>query len=342
MSRFSRAAVFGKFWPLHVGHLRLISEAVAQADRVLVVVDDGDEDVPVSTRVAWLSEEFPTAEVTTAPDLCGHDTTECTDGCSEAYASWLVGAHGGTDAVFSAEPYGDRLASYLGAASVRIDRQHPRAAGREIRSDPAAHWDLLSAPARAWYCRRVVVVGAESTGTTTLAADLAEHIGTIWAPEYGRQFSLEHGLDHPWTTEDFTVIAREQASLEDSAARRSSPVLVCDTDVLATSVWHERYMGRRSPVVELMAASRRPHLYILTANDIPFVQDGLRDGEHLRGWMTERFREVLAGTRVPWIEVRGDRHERVEQAVRAIEERLGESWLCRRPEVANNIDCEQI
>ena len=48
MSRFERAVVFGKFWPLHLGHLELISQAVSQADRVLVVVNDGDEDVPTS------------------------------------------------------------------------------------------------------------------------------------------------------------------------------------------------------------------------------------------------------------------------------------------------------
>jgi NadR type nicotinamide-nucleotide adenylyltransferase len=210
---------------------------------------------------------------------------------------------------------------------VRIDRERPRAAGREIRTDPAAHWELLSGAARAWYCRRVVIVGAESTGTTTLAADLAERIGTIWVPEYGRQFSVEHGLEHHWTTEDFTVIARQQAAAEDAAARRAPAVLVCDTDVLATSVWHERYMGRRSPVVEAMAASRLPHLYILTANDIAFVHDGLRDGEHLRGWMTERFRGVLARTGVPWLEAGGSRHERVDQAVRAIKKQLGEGWL---------------
>jgi HTH-type transcriptional regulator, transcriptional repressor of NAD biosynthesis genes len=55
---------------------------------------------------------------------------------------------------------------------------------------------------RAWYCRRVVVLGAESTGTSTLAADLAEHLGTVSVPEYGRQFSAEHGLGHSWSSRD--------------------------------------------------------------------------------------------------------------------------------------------
>jgi NadR type nicotinamide-nucleotide adenylyltransferase len=184
-------------------------------------------------------------------------------------------------------------------------------AGRRIRADVRSHWHLLSGSARAWYCRRVVIVGAESTGTTTLAADLAEQLGTVWVPEYGRQFTEQHGIDHNWRSSDFEEIARQQAADEDAAARVSGPILICDTDVLATTVWHERYMGSRSEVVEAMAAARRPDLYVLTADDIPFVQDGMRDGEHIRSSMTERFREVLRNSAVPWLEVRGDRAQRM-------------------------------
>jgi NadR type nicotinamide-nucleotide adenylyltransferase len=318
MKQFGSAVVFGKFWPLHRGHVRLIGEAVARAGRVLVVVDDGGEDVPAAVRATWVAETFPTVVVATAPDLCGHDSTECTPACSETYATWLLAAHGPVDAVISGEAYGAVLASQLGAVPVRLDRNRPVAAGRAIRADMVGHWDLLSAPARAWYCRRVVVVGAESTGTSTLAADLAQHCGTTWVPEYGRQFSEEHGLEHTWTSRDFEEIARRQAAMEDAAARRSGPVLVCDTDVLATTVWHERYMGTRSKVVETMASGRRPCLYVLTSDDIAFVQDGIRDGQHLRGWMTRRFRDVLGSTGVPWLEARGSRQARVDQAARAI------------------------
>ncbi len=97
------------------------------------------------------------------------------------------------------------------------------------------------------------------------------------------------------------------------------PWLVADTDPLATTVWHERYVGTRSPAVEGLARSRPPHLYVLTSDDVPFVQDGLRDGEHLRPWMTGRFREVLAGQDAPWLEVRGSVPERLD----AVLARLG-------------------
>jgi len=87
------------------------------------------------------------------------------------------------------------------------------------------------------------------------------------------------GAPHDWRTDDFVGIATQQQADEDAAARHSGPLLVCDTDALATSIWHERYLGYRSPEVEALAAARHYALYVLTMDDISFVQDGTRDGE---------------------------------------------------------------
>ena len=81
--------------------------------------------------------------------------------------------------------------------------------------------------------------------------------------------------------------------MEDAAARQADRVLICDTPAFATSLWHERYLGRLSPEVEAIAASYRYELYLLTDVDIPFVQDGTRDGEHIRHGMHRRFVEWL-------------------------------------------------
>jgi len=78
-------------------------------------------------------------------------------------------------------------------------------------------------------------------------------------------------------------------------------------------------MGSRSYEVEEIAAARLPSLYLLTDDDIPFVQDGLRDGENIRKWMTGRFEEELNGQKAPWIKVSGSRVQRLESAIQAIE-----------------------
>jgi HTH-type transcriptional regulator, transcriptional repressor of NAD biosynthesis genes len=83
--------------------------------------------------------------------------------------------------------------------------------------------------------------------------------------------------------------------------------LLCDTDVLAKGIWHERYMGCRSPDVEAFAASHRHDLYLLAGCDLPFVQDGLRDGETIRQWMTKRFEDALTECGLRWVQISGRR-----------------------------------
>ena len=70
--------------------------------------------------------------------------------------------------------------------------------------------------------------------------------------------------------------------------------------------------------LQRLAGARHHALYVLTSDDIPFVQDGTRDGEHIRGWMTMRFRQELARRREPWIEVRASRSARLAAAVARI------------------------
>lgn len=167
------------------------------------------------------------------------------------------------------------------------------------------------------------IIGAESTGTTTLSKQLAEHYKTVWVPEYGRIYSegklyAEGGGE--WNSEEFTTIAKAQEALEDSLAESSNGLVICDTDPLATRVWHERYMRKSSPAVEAIAARRNYTLYILTGDEIPFVQDGTRDGEHVRHGMHKRFRERLTESGKHFIEVSGTPEVRLQAAIRAIDE----------------------
>ena len=320
MSQFDAGVVFGKFWPLHLGHVELLDRAASICRDLHVFVDDGPEDVAVAVRVRWVEEVCPQASVRSCPDLCGHESEYCSRNCSEAYAAFVRSQGLVPDAVFSGEAYGATLATCLKAASIQIDRSRRECRGREIRADITGHWALLAPPARGHYCQRVVVVGAESTGTTTLSHDLASHLGAAWVPEYGRAFTEQHGLDHTWTSADFVHIAERQTRDIEAAARGDHAIVVSDTDARATAIWHERYVGSPAPsyVVDLASAAP-PSLYILTADEIPFVQDGYRDGEHIRGWMTARFREMLAAGDVPFVEVSGSRWERLRTAAVAVE-----------------------
>jgi NadR type nicotinamide-nucleotide adenylyltransferase len=329
--RFRHALVLGKFYPLHAGHSALVRAASAQSGLVTVeVLASSVESIPLDVRAGWVKDEHPECRVVAAMDEAEVDF--------ESAAAWdahmpLIEAllDEPVDAVFTSDDYGAELARRLRATWVRVDpgRVATPVSGTAVRADVAGHWWALSAPVRAWFTRRVVVVGAESTGTTTLARALAERFETLWVAEFGREWSENRpgGLVAPWHRSEFDLIAREQARLEDEAARVAPrPLLICDTDVLATAVWHERYLGARSSSGEALAKERVPDLYILTGDEIPFVQDGLRDGEHVRGWMTGRFREMLAAQPAPWVEVSGGRHERLHSAAVAVETLMSHGW----------------
>ncbi len=328
--------VIGKFYPPHRGHKLLIETALNAVDHLDVVICvRADQTISGDLRQKWLQEIHPTAHVLQVDDF-GEDDN------SKAWAEYTRSILGrAPDIVFTSESYGEAYARYLGCEHVLVDqdrREVPISATR-IRSNPLAYWDFLEPCVRVHFARRVCIVGAESTGTTTLAQDLAEHYQTVWVPEYGRKYCEDlaaSGVDlwnYRWQSAEFLHLAQTQCEHEEKLAREANRLLICDTDPLATGIWHERYMESYSPEVEAIAASRNYDLYVLTDCDIPFVQDGLRDGETIRQWMTARFEERLAERKTPWVKVSGTRTERLKVAVAKID-----SLLLPNPQEAGRQD----
>jgi HTH-type transcriptional repressor of NAD biosynthesis genes len=345
--------VLGKFYPPHAGHHLLIRSAAHACERVTVLVlASSAESIPVVLRAAWLREVHAAdANVTFVSGMDEHPIDYgdplVWDAHMALFRALLATQPGApVDAVFTSEAYGDELARRFGARHIALDpaRALVPVSGSAARADPASVWEHLSAPVRAYLARRVVLIGGESTGKTTLARDLRDalvcrggaHAGTRWVPEYGRDYTLlklalararaawagapPPGMDDlVWTTSDFVAIAREQNALEEREARVGGPILICDTDAFATAIWHERYLRTRAAEVEALALAT-PSLYLLThQDDVPFEQDGIRDGEHLRAWMTDTTAARLRETPHRLVSVRGAREIRVAQALRAID-----------------------
>lgn len=113
---------------------------------------------------------------------------------------------------------------------------------------------------------------------------------------------------------EFVFIATEQNRIEDALARTCNKVLFCDTGAFSTNLWHERYLGRFSPEVEALSRGRKYDLYLLANAEIPFVPDGLRDGSEIRYAMHKRFVEELRRRGKPFIDLAGDRAQRLRAA----------------------------
>jgi NadR type nicotinamide-nucleotide adenylyltransferase len=179
---------------------------------------------------------------------------------------------------------------------------------------------------------RIVLIGAESTGKTTLCEALAAHYGTVWVAEYGREHwenkiaaqNTPPGETPAWSDDEFIHIAEEQQRRENDAATRANRVLICDTNAFATATWFERYAGTRHPEVDAIGARDQVDLYLIPSPDVPFVQDGVRDGEKIREWMHDRFLELIRANGTPYVLITGAWDTRLPQAIAAIDALLAE------------------
>ncbi len=360
--------VLGKFYPPHAGHHLLVRTASRVCERVTVVVMAASvESLPLDLRVSWMREVHaaePNVRVAGIADDLPIDYED--DAIWRGHVALVREALARSDAaapavdgVFTSETYGAELARRLGARNVLVDldRSLVPVSASAVRADPVAHWSTLAACVRAHLAVRVVIVGAESTGKTTLAAALAERLRArggawgraLWVPEVGRDVTIDklaeararaalEGRAAPrmedlvWATGDFVAIARAQAEAEARAAAEGGPVVVCDTDAFATGVWHERYVGTRSAAVEALSSPARREVVLLThPDDVPFHQDGLRDGASVRKWMTETFVQRLDDAGRPWQWLRGSRAERLARAERAVDALVAEGLRLAPP-----------
>jgi HTH-type transcriptional regulator, transcriptional repressor of NAD biosynthesis genes len=312
----------GKFYPFHLGHNLLIDEAKRQVDRLVVLVGwKPQHQLSGSLRAGWIRELHPDVEVIEVLDDLPAEP--------EPWAIRTLEVLAGRQPViaFSSEAYGAPWASAMKATHISIDGPRERFAvsGTILRADLARHWAMLTPPAKAYFAKRVSIVGVESSGTTTLAESLAAHFQSVFVPEYGRYYceGRRHAGDSlDWDSYEFVQIATRQGEWEDDLARRANRLVVCDTDPLATHVWHKRYLGSYCEQVKRIVAGRDYDHYFLTLPDFGFVQDGTRDGEHIRLEMHDWFLETLRDFNRPYTLIGGTHAERMATATAKTESLL--------------------
>ena len=314
--------VIGEFLPFHLGHEALIRWAKLQVNQLYVLVGYKPEHfVSGEIRAEWIRTLHPDVQVLLVADDLPNEPEPWAKRTLEVLK--LV-----PDLVFSSEDYGPEYARLMKSEHRLFDKKRSLfpISGTLLRGDLGYYWHMLTTPAKVHFAKRIVILGVDSSGTTTLAKDLAAAYNTVCVPEYGREL-WEYkknilGDENAWTTADFLEIAYIQSRLEDDLATQSHRgVLLCDTDALATHVWHRRYLGNYSQaVLDLVNSRRKPDLYILTKPDFTFIQDGTREAdENKRLEMHQWFIEVLTQSSVPWIQVSGDYFTRLKQANKAID-----------------------
>ena len=338
-ARFELGLVVGKFAPLHRGHERVVAEAAAACERLLVVSYSKPEfeRCGVDSRRAWMSARWPSHDCLavddawlanaceargiasrTIPDNAEDDLTQ------QHFLAWLLRdvLQRAPDAMFCSEAYGPPCATLLSRELARpvqcvlVDVARvavPISATRVRAGEASATW--LAPEVLASFVPRLVLLGGESSGKTTLAAALAERLGTTWVAEYGRELWERQG--GVLSAHDLRLIAHEQIRREDAAAPHANGVLVCDTSPLTTWGYSDWMFGAPDTALAPLA-DRRYEGVVLCAPDIPFVQDGTRQQAAFRERQDAWYRAQIQRLGLPLLRVSGSVDERVEQVVQAL------------------------
>lgn len=335
--RYRLGLVVGKFAPLHLGHEWLVQKAAEQCERLLVLsyTKPEFERCDVARRRQWLATRFSEHECLVIDDAWLADackrrgvtvrpmpTNAAEDAVQQGWLAWLLRdvLERRPDAMFSSEDYGPPCAAMLAQAfdqtveAVVVDRArvHMPISATAIRTSPQTARQWMAPEVAGAFVRRLVLLGGESTGKTTLATALAERLGTLWVAEYGRElWEQQGGLSEA----DLLEVARGQVLREDAAAcaiaasASACDWLVCDTSPLTTLGYSGWMFGRCDSRLVALAA-RSYDAIVLCEPDFPFVQDGTRQEEGFRlkqhAWYAERLKQ---GT-TPWLAVGGSLSQR--------------------------------
>jgi len=196
--------------------------------------------------------------------------------------------------------------------------------------------------------KKIVIIGPESTGKTTLCEQLAAHYQTLWCPEYAREYLLKNGTDYSF--DDLLMIAKGQIALEEEytesivnsqesivgsqkSGTHDSPLtthhsrlttpnsrLFIDTDMYVMKVWCEFVFGNCHRFILDEIVKRKYDLYLLCNVDLPWVKDELREYPDLenRQKLYYIYKDIMINQSVPWVDISGDYEERLHKAIEAV------------------------
>lgn len=194
--------------------------------------------------------------------------------------------------------------------------------------------------------KKVVIIGPESTGKSTLCKQLAAHYNTAWCPEFAREYLSQHGMDYSY--DDLLTIAKGQIALEDEYMEEvrmtirqedrkitpdsknisaglpdfpTSSLLFIDTDMYVMKVWCEFVFGECHQFVFDQIRIRKYDLYLLCNIDLPWINDPLREYPDIerREQLYSIYKNIMVNQSTPWVDISGSYEERLQKAIVAVE-----------------------
>lgn len=323
----TKGLTLGKFYPLHLGHLKLIEFAKTQCDILFVLICASDtESIDGQTRLEWIKKSYNNCPNINPILLEYHEselpnTSVSSREVSQLWANKILSLIPDLNYIISSEPYGAYLAEYLQCETIFYDiaRTITNISASLIRQHPLRYWDYIADSAKPYFVKKICIYGSESTGKSTLTVNLAQYFKTNYVPEMAREVIEK--------TEECTLSHLEQiASLHAKTILEKTPlsnkILIVDTDVNITNSYAKFLFNKELLIDDWIKQANTFDLYLFLDIDAPFVQDGTRLEKEDRLKLHFSHKQELASQKIDYILLSGDWDNRFQQAVDAIQKLL--------------------
>lgn len=284
--------ITGKFAPLHNGHIYAINKAATQVDKLYVVLSYDQKFVDnlplqlrdkltLNKRLLWLKKTFSNlshinivyvdeSNMGVYPNGVEEWTSAVEDLIPEKVNTW-----------FSSEPeYTWWVEKYFKCKHVLIDseRSNINIAATKIRSNPYLYWEYLPSVVRKEFLFKIVLIGTESCGKSSLTKYLAKTFNTSWVEEYGRSYCINEmcGDESLLSYKDYGIIASNRNYEERECSLSANKILLCDTNAFITQYYCTLYEGSPHPLVDAYIEEEKYDLILHLDSDVKWVDDGLR------------------------------------------------------------------
>ncbi|WP_313028519.1 AAA family ATPase [Soonwooa sp.] len=324
-----KAFVFGKFYPFHLGHKALIDFALQNNDFVEVMVcTEQKERLSGELRKSWIVESFSNNNrlkviVFNYKEEDYANTSEASWEVSKQWSEIFKTYFPDFETVVTSEPYGEMIAELMSIQHQLFDinRLKHHISASEIRANIYKNWDFLPKAVQKHFSLKIVLLGTESTGKTTLTEKLAKH--------YYCNFVLEAGRNIVDDSKDFEFNDLKKIYLKHYKRIKSSSLNnylnIIDTDFHITESYSEFIFNKELDIPKYIKAEQKAQLFIYLSADAPYFQDGTRLNESDRNALDIHHRKHLQKSNIDFIEISGNWQERFEKSVQLIDQLILEN-----------------
>lgn len=315
--------VFGKFMPVHEGHLSLINFAKKNCDTLYVVLCYHRKEVIAGEiRLKWMQEALSNySNIGLLPFEYDNDelpdTSESSVEVSNIWAKAFKKILPQVDVVFTSEEYGNYLADAMQILHIFFDKYRTQipVSGSLIRSNPFKYWELICSVARPYFVKKIAILGSESTGKSTLTMKLANYYNIVYVEEAGRKIVEKTEYCTPG---DLYQIATAHAKEITKQISKANKLLFIDTDLNITKSYSSFLFKRPMSVCQWQEEANESDLYFFLETDCPYFQDGTRLDKEQRETLSLSHKKTLLENRINYISINGNREDRLNRVIEII------------------------